>query len=132
MTVDATLDFEKKRNRAVKYDRTSRFLCVCFFLLHLHKKFTGNTVAATVKAMKRISEIKQARQERFYELRMRSAKETQKNEARTEMVKSVNLIAPVAAIQKQKLDLVAKAKRKLAEAAGTKDSVLRRSTRNKK
>lgn len=49
MTVDATLEFEKKRDEALRYNR--------------------NLVVATVQAMKRISDIREHREKVFWENR---------------------------------------------------------------
>ena len=49
MTVDSTLDFEKRRNVPVKYDR--------------------NLMGATIRAMKRVQEIKSKREQRFFDKR---------------------------------------------------------------
>ena len=54
MKVDSTFDFEKRRNRVVKYDR--------------------DLMATTLKAMKRVEEIKETREKRYYERRMRVKK----------------------------------------------------------
>ncbi|KAI9571340.1 ribosomal protein L24e-domain-containing protein [Boletus coccyginus] len=55
MTVDATIDFEKRRNVPVRYDR--------------------ELVQTTIKAMKRIGEIKQRREHAFWKQRMAVARE---------------------------------------------------------
>ncbi|ELR25357.1 ribosomal protein L24e, putative [Acanthamoeba castellanii str. Neff] len=54
MVVDSTLEFEKRRNRPVKYDR--------------------DLVRHTLQAMKRVDEIKGAREKSFYRQRMKEAK----------------------------------------------------------
>ncbi|PWN50827.1 hypothetical protein IE53DRAFT_386856 [Violaceomyces palustris] len=53
MAIDSTLDFEKKRNVPVRYDR--------------------ELVAATLTAMQRIQEIKTRREKAFYKARMAKA-----------------------------------------------------------
>jgi len=50
MALDSSFEFEKRRNRPVKYDR--------------------ELVATTIKVMKRVKEIKQAREKAFYNKRM--------------------------------------------------------------
>merc|ERR1712010_23761 len=50
METDKTFNFERKRNRPVKYDR--------------------NLMATTIRAMKRVQEIKSTREQRFFEKRM--------------------------------------------------------------
>ena len=54
MKVDATFDFEKRRNRVVKYDR--------------------DLMATTLKVMKRVEEIKAKREQRYYDKRMKVKK----------------------------------------------------------
>ena len=77
MAVDATLDFERKRNRVAKYDR--------------------ELVGTTLRAMKRVSEIKSKREERFYKERMVSSKAIQKVADRKELKESIDLIGVPAA-----------------------------------
>lgn len=79
---DATFEMERQRNRPVKYDR--------------------ELVQRSVKAMQKVEQIRQARQDRFHEARMRRAA-AQKNKAeRTELEKGIDLIeAPVARLHKQ-------------------------------
>ena len=74
--VDSTLDFEKIRNRPVKYDR--------------------DLMMKTIAAMKRIEEIKKVRQERFYKQRMAASKIRQKEEKKADIVKNIDIIAPAA------------------------------------
>merc|ERR1712046_214466 len=54
MATDKTFGFERKRNRPVKYDR--------------------NLMATTIKAMKRVQEIKERREAVFYKNRMKGNK----------------------------------------------------------
>ena len=54
MTVDSTIDFEKRRNVPVRYDR--------------------ELVQTTIKAIKRISEIKAKRERAFFKNRMATAR----------------------------------------------------------
>ena len=58
MTVDSTIDFEKRRNIPVRYDR--------------------ELIQTTIKAMKRVGEIKKRREHAFWKNRMTIAKEKQK------------------------------------------------------
>lgn len=91
MVVDSTLDFEKRRNRPDKYDR--------------------EVMMRTVRAMKRIEEIKLARQVRFWENRRRNVREEDKARIRKDIVQSVDLVAPAASKQRERANLiVAKAK----------------------
>jgi len=72
MTVDATLDFEQRRNRPMRYNRDK---------MHL-----------TLRAMKRISEIREARERQFYENRMKGKKEKEHGEALRELEDHISLI----------------------------------------
>ncbi|KAF8350647.1 ribosomal protein L24e-domain-containing protein [Amanita rubescens] len=58
MTVDSTIDFEKRRNVPVRYDR--------------------ELVRTTIKAMKRIAEIKTRRERVFFKHRVAAAREKQR------------------------------------------------------
>ncbi|KAJ3725874.1 ribosomal protein L24e-domain-containing protein [Lentinula raphanica] len=58
MTIDATIDFEKRRNVPVRYDR--------------------ELMQTTIKAMKRIGEIKQKREHAFWKNRMAMSREKQR------------------------------------------------------
>jgi len=58
MTIDSTIDFEKRRNVPVRYDR--------------------ELLQTTVKAMKRIGEIKTRRERAFFKHRMAASREKQK------------------------------------------------------
>ncbi|KAM6500466.1 Ribosomal protein L24e domain containing protein [Amanita muscaria] len=57
MTIDSTIDFEKRRNVPVRYDR--------------------ELVQTTIKAMSRIAEIKSRRERVFFKHRMAAAREKQ-------------------------------------------------------
>ena len=99
MVVDATFDFERKRNRAVKYDR--------------------ELVGTTLRAMKRVQQIKTKREERFYKERMAASREVQKVQDRKELKESIDLInvpAEVKEAVKQKMTI----KERAAEAAAPK------------
>lgn len=77
MTVDSTFEFEKRRNRPVKYNR--------------------ETMEQTLKAMKRVSEIQSKRAAMFYKMRMRAHKITKKEHIKAEIKKGIEIIAPAAA-----------------------------------
>ena len=96
MVVDSTFDFEKKRNRPVRYDR--------------------DLVASTIQAMKRVEQIKQARQERFYAQRMKNVKSLETDRARNEIVKSVNLVAPAKSLQRERVDNIVQRSKERLEA----------------
>ncbi|KAF9472212.1 hypothetical protein BDN70DRAFT_938358 [Pholiota conissans] len=58
MTIDSTIEFEKRRNVPVRYDR--------------------DLIQTTVKAMKRVGEIRARRERAFFKHRMAAAREKQK------------------------------------------------------
>ncbi|KAI7902428.1 ribosomal protein L24e-domain-containing protein [Cokeromyces recurvatus] len=60
MVIDSTFEFEKRRNVPVRYDR--------------------NLMATTLKAMKRVQEIRARRERAFYKNRMAGNKELQKED----------------------------------------------------
>eukprot|EP00250_Pteridium_aquilinum_P025267 c3045_g1_i1 orf=131-646(+) len=78
LTQDATFEFERKRNRPERYDR--------------------NVVENTIKAMKRIEEIRVKREEKFWESRMR-VKKKEKKEAMVELEQNIHLVKAPAALQ---------------------------------
>lgn len=73
--MDMTLEMEKRRNRPPKYDREQ--------------------MATTIKAMKKVAEIKKSRDEDFHASRMRAAKAQQIKEARIELDKYQETIPDV-------------------------------------
>lgn len=77
MAVDSTFEFEKRRNRPVKYDR--------------------DLMGKTIVAMNRVQQIKEKREERFFASRMNDAKAEKKKQARVEIEKSIELLAPAVA-----------------------------------
>jgi large subunit ribosomal protein L24e len=74
---DSTFEFEKRRNKPVRYDR--------------------ELMAATLRAMKRVDEIKQAREARYYRNRMRNVKAMERAVEEAEIAQNINLLRPVAA-----------------------------------
>ncbi len=99
LAVDSTFDFEKLRNRPVKYDR--------------------DLVGNTIKAIERVQEIKETRQARFLKNRFKDVKAMEKVRSRKEIVESIDLIAPVKSKQRLKAqNVVEVAKEKLAESEG--------------
>ncbi|KAJ3128627.1 hypothetical protein HK100_009063 [Physocladia obscura] len=80
MTVDASLDIEKRRNIPVRYDR--------------------EVMATTIKAMKRIQEIKAKRERVFMKKRLQGKKAQEKSEALKLVRKNVELIKTPALKQK--------------------------------
>ena len=77
MAVDKTFEFEKRRNRPVKYDR--------------------DLMGQTVTAMQKVVDIQEARRERFFEARRKDAAIIQKKQVRQEIEQSIDLLAPVVA-----------------------------------
>lgn len=73
MTNDAVLEFEQKRNIPTRYNR--------------------DLMVKTMQAMKRVDEIKMARQERFFKARMDKAKGTKRTSAINEMIQGVDHIS---------------------------------------
>lgn len=101
MVVDATFDFEKRRNRPVKYDR--------------------DLVGKTVQAMQKIRTIQSRREEVFYQTRMREAKMKEKAALQVEVKENVELLAPAAASrEKALLNVREKVKERQAVRAATK------------
>ncbi|EIM90100.1 uncharacterized protein STEHIDRAFT_51906 [Stereum hirsutum FP-91666 SS1] len=74
MTIDSTIDFEKRRNVPVRYDR--------------------ELVQTTIKAMKRVAEIKARREHAFWKNRMLQNKEKVRAH-RKKTMESVKLLQPV-------------------------------------
>ena len=98
MTVDSTFDFERLRNRPVKYDR------------ELMKK--------TVRAMERVQVIKEKREERFWAKRMAPNKEVQKARDLAEVEQGLDLIiSPLVSQVEQKVAKQERAKAKAKVAA---------------
>ncbi|UZJ55821.1 hypothetical protein CBS101457_005141 [Exobasidium rhododendri] len=82
MTVDSTLEFEKRRNVPVRYNR--------------------ELMAQTLKAMDRISEIRQRREAAFYKARMARAKggsnvQVQRKRDRAEVSRATHLVPAIRA-----------------------------------
>lgn len=72
---DATFDLERRRNRPEKYNR-----------IMVHK---------SVKAMKKILEIRSARQDRFYEARMKGKGKRDLAEAKATLENELHLVRPL-------------------------------------
>lgn len=85
MALDTTFDFEKQRNRAVKYDR--------------------ELMGATVHAMERVQQIKEKREAQFYKNRMKSSKGKEKERDLRELEQNISLIEPAAASLKDRAQL---------------------------
>merc|ERR1712070_413418 len=74
MAQDTTFDFERKRNRAVKYDR--------------------ELYMTTLKAMKKVQEVKEKREALFYKNRMSAVKANRKAEKLRELKQNIDLVKP--------------------------------------
>jgi large subunit ribosomal protein L24e len=74
MTVDSTLTFAQRRNVPVRYNR--------------------ELVQTTLKAMSRVTEIRQRRERAFYKARMRGNKQRQKEEDRKLVMENQHLLPP--------------------------------------
>mmetsp|Transcript_10891 Transcript_10891/g.34702 ORF Transcript_10891/g.34702 Transcript_10891/m.34702 type:complete len:183 (-) Transcript_10891:29-577(-) len=100
IAVDSTFEFEKRRNRPAKYDR--------------------EVMAKTIRAMKRVSEIRSKREERFHESRMKAARTKELKEAKMELEKNIDLVAPAASRQRAQINQrqAEKAAAKAARAVG--------------
>lgn len=72
MTVDSTFEFEQRRNTPIRYNR--------------------ETVVETIAAIKRVGEIREARQKRFWENRVRKAQERHKDANIREIEKNIHLV----------------------------------------
>jgi len=81
MAVDSTYEFEKRRNRPVKYDR--------------------ELMGKTLEAIQTVSSIRDSRRLRHFEGRMKDAHVTKKQHARAEIEKSIELLAPAVASREQ-------------------------------
>ena len=86
MKVDASFEFEKRRNRPVRYDR--------------------DLVGATIAAMRRVSEIQQTREKRYYDKRMKGVKALEKAQRAADVEKNINLVQPAALRMKKEVQNV--------------------------
>jgi large subunit ribosomal protein L24e len=115
MAVDSTFDFEKRRNRPVKYDR--------------------DLMSKTILAMKKVESIQKAREQRFFDHRMQDAKAEKKKQARVEIEKSIELLAPAVANREEVMrNVVDSARQRIAarkKAAGRLTVAAATSTENK-
>ncbi|KIJ44232.1 hypothetical protein M422DRAFT_30398 [Sphaerobolus stellatus SS14] len=85
MTVDSTFEFEKRRNIPVRYDR--------------------NLMETTIKAMKRVAEIRKKREHMFWKHRMSAAREKHRTaRAKKQLAReSIKLVQPMASEEKEKV-----------------------------
>jgi large subunit ribosomal protein L24e len=96
MAVDSTFEFERKRNAPVQYDR--------------------ELMTKTLKAMKRVQEIKSAREERFYKARMKASGKSAKErgEALKDLKTGIDLIIAPGVQAKEQLSQTVAAKESVA------------------
>ncbi len=87
---DATFDFEKRRNKPLKYDR--------------------DLMASTLAAMKKVGEISTVREKRYYNKRMEGVKTKTKALHKIEVAKAIDLIKPAVARKKEELNVATTAK----------------------
>lgn len=78
MVVDSTFEFEKRRNRPVKYNR--------------------ELMGKTIMAMQKVQNIKERREQQYFANRMLDAKAEKKAVARAELEKNVEILAPAFAV----------------------------------
>lgn len=84
MVVDSTLTFAARRNVPVRYDR--------------------ELVATTLKAMKRVSEIRQRRERVFYKKRMEGNKERERAANRKLVAENAHLLPKMRASERKALE----------------------------
>ena len=72
MTCDSVLDFEKRRNVPIRYNR--------------------DLMVKTIQAMKRVDEIKRVRQQRHFDKRMEAHKDKKRKDIENELMKHIDLI----------------------------------------
>eukprot|EP01006_Ploeotia_vitrea_P000386 TRINITY_DN102968_c0_g1_i1.p1 TRINITY_DN102968_c0_g1~~TRINITY_DN102968_c0_g1_i1.p1 ORF type:complete len:190 (+),score=84.40 TRINITY_DN102968_c0_g1_i1:42-572(+) len=89
---DPVFDFERKRNVPVRYDR--------------------NLMKKTLVAMKRVSEVKRAREERFYKERMKVRKVHLKKEVEKNIKQNIDLVKSPLARRKEEVNQMVAAKQK--------------------
>lgn len=111
LAVDSTFEFERRRHEPVKYDR--------------------ELMGTTLKAIKRVTEIKQAREARFWENRMKDNKKKEKAKALDDLKTGIDLIrAPLARAKDEALKQTVAVKAKTtvsnndAAAAGSSSSAM--------
>lgn len=93
---DSTFEFEKRRNTPVRYDR--------------------ELMGATIRAMKRVSEIQEARGERFYKNRMAGKKALEKAQHAIEIAQNIDLVKPAAVRKTEEVNVAEKVKAKAKNA----------------
>mmetsp|Transcript_34466 Transcript_34466/g.41649 ORF Transcript_34466/g.41649 Transcript_34466/m.41649 type:complete len:163 (+) Transcript_34466:219-707(+) len=82
LTEDTTFEMERRKNRPVKYNR--------------------ETVQSSMKAMKRILEIRKQRQDRFYDNRMKGKASKERAEAKKVLENEIHLVKSLAGTETEK------------------------------
>ena len=85
---DSTFEFEKRRNRPIRYNR--------------------ETMESTLRAMKKVSEVRHKRQDMFFKMRMRAHKGMQREQIRVEIKKGEDILAPAAADREKAIAIASK------------------------
>lgn len=106
MTIDSTIDFEKRRNVPVRYDR--------------------ELVQTTIQAMKRVGEIKEKREHAFWKNRMAASREKQRAHRKRALEaaksSSTRLVEPVdtsvTSMVKEKIKISSKSRSALVPSEG--------------
>ena len=112
MTVDATFEFEKRRNVPVRYDR--------------------ELMETTVKAMRRVREIRERRERKYYVDRMRSARATHMEKVMEEVGKAEDVDKTLALVKESaKIQRLEKERRSAKTKVSKKVSEKRRMVTNK-
>jgi large subunit ribosomal protein L24e len=83
LTVDSTFEFEKRRNRPVRYNR--------------------DLMGATLRAMKKVSAVQTKRQDMFFKMRMRAHKGMQREQVRAVITKGMDILVPAGANREKAL-----------------------------
>lgn len=81
LAVDSVFEFERRRHEPVKYDR--------------------ELMSTTLKAMKRVQEIKTAREARFWDQRMKGNKKKEYKKALEDLQTGINLIKAPSVVSKE-------------------------------
>ena len=97
LKVDASFEFEKRRNRPVRYDR--------------------DLMAATITTMKRVKDIQMARETRFHDQRFKGVKTAERARQKAEVAAHIDLVRP-ASSRIRAAERNAQEKSRLAEGAG--------------
>ncbi|CCW63509.1 unnamed protein product [Phytomonas sp. EM1] len=106
LSVDTTMDFERRRHVPVKYNRE---------LLH-----------HTLKVMKRVEKIKERRQEDLWRHRMQRARLQEKREAATALKHNIDWIEDLEVKHTARDDLVAIEEEKMAKKAQRREAARKR------